>query len=72
MFLSYYVGYTEFALLKEKAQEELGEQFDPKAFHQAILENGPLPFELLEEKVKDFLRQAAPGRPLTEPAPPPS
>ena len=59
VFLSYYVGYTEFALLKEKAQEELGEQFDPKAFHQAILENGPLPFELLEEKVKDFLRQAA-------------
>lgn len=57
VFLSYYVGYTEFALLKEAVQEELGEGFDPKAFHQAILENGPLPFELLEQRVKASLLQ---------------
>lgn len=48
-YLKYYVGYLEFLELKEKAQETYGNAYSDIAFHQAILDIGPAPFEILEK-----------------------
>ena len=43
--------------LRARAEKELGEKFDQRAFHDAVLKNGALPLEILEEQVKDYIRQ---------------
>lgn len=48
-YLRYYVGYLKFEELKEYAKESLGDDFEEKRFHQAILRMGPAPFPLLEK-----------------------
>lgn len=48
-YLQYYVGYLGFLELKEMAQEEYGAAFDEVAFHQALLDIGPAPFDIIEE-----------------------
>ncbi len=47
-YLKYYLGYLEICNLKEQARNCLGSKFDLKEFHRFILDNGPAPFELLE------------------------
>lgn len=54
-FEPYYVGYQEFSALREKAVEQLGDSFDAKAFHEAILESGPATFEVVERHVEAYL-----------------
>ena len=49
--LSYKIGQLKISELREKAQKKLGDRFDVRAFHQAVLEDGPLPLDLLEKKV---------------------
>lgn len=39
-FQPYYVGYEEFMALRRKAEKELGDSFNQKAFHEAILKSG--------------------------------
>jgi len=48
-YLQYYVGYLEFLNLKEMAMEKYGDKFDEIAFHQALLDIGPAPFDIIEE-----------------------
>jgi len=36
----------------------LGGRFDIKAFHQAVLRNGRLPLDLLEEQVDAYIAEA--------------
>ena len=48
-YLKYYVGYVEFLELKKAWAEEKGEAFSQKEFHEAALEVGPAPFEIVEE-----------------------
>lgn len=48
-YLKYYVGYLEFLELKEKAQETYGNAYNDIAFHKAILDIGPAPFEILKK-----------------------
>ncbi len=59
-FHSYYVGYYQFADLREKAQEALGDRFTNQGFHEAILECGTAPFFVVERHVDDYIdRQLA-------------
>jgi uncharacterized protein (DUF885 family) len=43
--------------LRARAQNELGKKFDQREFHNAVLKNGALPLEILEEQVDDYIRQ---------------
>ena len=48
-YLKYYIGYVEFLELKKDWVEERGEKFSQKEFHEAVLEVGPAPFEIVED-----------------------
>ena len=52
---SYTVGRLKIQELREKAQSELGPKFDLKDFHMAVLQNGSLPLDLLEEIVDNYI-----------------
>lgn len=53
-YLQYYVGYLGFLDLKEMATEEYGSDFDEVAFHQALLDIGPAPFDIIEEYFDNY------------------
>lgn len=48
---SYMVGRVEIQRIRREAEERLGDAFDIKAFHTAILAQGGLPLDLLERAV---------------------
>lgn len=48
-YLKYYVGYLEFLNLKEIAEEKYGNDYSDIAFHQALLDIGPAPFDIVEK-----------------------
>ena len=50
--LSYKMGQLKIVELRRKAEEKLGSKFDVRDFHDAVLRNGSLPLELLEEEVQ--------------------
>jgi uncharacterized protein (DUF885 family) len=53
--LSYKMGQMKILELRECAQRELGAKFDLRAFHDAVLDQGPLPLDLLEAKIKAWI-----------------
>ncbi len=55
-YLKYYIGYLEFLELKEYAVTYYGENFSNKKFHQAVLEMGPAPFDLLRKYLVEYYR----------------
>lgn len=48
-YLKYYIGYVEFLELKKEWAEEKGDRFSQKEFHEAVLNVGPSPFEIVEK-----------------------
>lgn len=48
-YLKYYIGYVEFLELKKDWAEEKGMGFSQKEFHEAVLEVGPAPFDIVEK-----------------------
>lgn len=58
--LGYKLGELKIKALREKAQTALGERFDVRRFHAAVLDNGPLPLPLLEQQIDQWLAAAAP------------
>jgi uncharacterized protein (DUF885 family) len=55
--LGYKLGQMTILKLREKAKAELGEHFDVRKFHDAVLEEGPLPLDVLEEHIDKWLAQ---------------
>ncbi|MEC4725899.1 DUF885 domain-containing protein [Shewanella sp. D64] len=53
--LSYKIGELTIKRLRAQAEDELGEKFDIRAFHDAILENGSVPMLVLEQQIQDFI-----------------
>ena len=53
--LSYKMGQRKILELRERAQRELGAKFDLRAFHDAVLDQGPLPLDVLEEKIEGWI-----------------
>jgi uncharacterized protein (DUF885 family) len=53
--LSYKMGQRKILELRGRAQKELGAKFDIRAFHDAVLDQGPLPLDLLETKINDWI-----------------
>jgi len=53
-YLQYYVGYLGFLELKEMAMQTYGADFNEVAFHQALLNIGPAPFDIIEEYFDEY------------------
>ena len=51
----YCTGWLEFEELKEHAKEELGDKFDEKEFHKAVLDAGPCQFYVLRKEVDKYI-----------------
>jgi len=56
--LAYRLGYLEMTKLREMAEQELGSDFDIRAFHEAILGPGALPLSVLEEQIRVFIQES--------------
>jgi uncharacterized protein (DUF885 family) len=55
--LSYKIGEIKIKELRAKAQSSLGDDFDLRAFHDAVLANGSIPLFVLEQEVNAFIAQ---------------
>ena len=55
--LSYKIGELTIKRLRAKAEKAMGDKFDIRAFHDAILENGSVPMSILEQQIDDFITQ---------------
>jgi uncharacterized protein (DUF885 family) len=53
--LSYKIGEIKIKELRATAERELGDKFDLRAFHDAILANGSIPLFVLEQKMMAFI-----------------
>ena len=52
---SYMVGQLKIAELRKHAETELGPRFDIRDFHEAVLSEGALPLDILEEQVERYI-----------------
>jgi uncharacterized protein (DUF885 family) len=82
--LGYKIGQLRIVALREKAQAALGPRFDLRRFHNAVIDNGPLPLAVLEREIDRWIaaENTAPAKPdapkdepfspeASKPAPPP-
>jgi len=53
--LAYKIGQLKIRELRQSAAAELGAKFDVRAFHDAVLENGALPLDLLQAHVRGWV-----------------
>lgn len=53
--LSYKLGELKILELRAKAEKELGQDFDIRKFHDAILANGSIPLSVLEDQIEQFI-----------------
>ncbi len=59
--LAYKIGQLEILSLREGAKQELGDQFDVKAYHDAVLRNGAVSLEALREAVRQYVASTKEG-----------
>ena len=52
---AYMVGRLKISELRDKAQKALGKKFDIRGFHDTVLKSGPVPLDVLEEQVDDWI-----------------
>ena len=55
--LSYKLGQLKFRELRDRAQKELGTKFDLRTFHDAMLDGGTLPLDLLDARTDKWIAQ---------------
>jgi uncharacterized protein (DUF885 family) len=53
--LAYKVGQMTMLRIRAKAQKELGDKFDIRAFHDELLGSGALPMDVLESRMNDWI-----------------
>jgi uncharacterized protein (DUF885 family) len=57
--LAYKLGQLKFRELRAQAQDSLGDRFDIRTFHDAVLEQGAVPLDLLEAHMNAWLAAQA-------------
>jgi uncharacterized protein (DUF885 family) len=53
--LAYKLGQMRIVELRQRARDALGDKFDLRAFHDAVLADGPLPLEVLETRINAWI-----------------
>jgi uncharacterized protein (DUF885 family) len=63
--LGYKIGQLKILELRHEAEQQLGDRFDIRGFHDAVLDQGALPLDILEKQVKDWIarQKSAPAAP---------
>ena len=59
--LGYKLGMMKILELRERARSELGDDFDIRDFHDAVIGTGSLPLPLLERQVERYIESASRG-----------
>lgn len=57
--LGYKVGELKIRELRDKARAALGDRFDIRRFHNAVLDDGALPLTVLESRIDDWIAAVA-------------
>ena len=57
VYCPYGIGSSNFMTLCLNTQKEMGDKFDYVSYHEALLKNGPLPFNILEGAVKEYISE---------------
>lgn len=52
---AYMIGKLEIQKLRAKAEAELGDDFDVRGFHDEVLKDGPVPLNLLAQKIDHWI-----------------
>ena len=53
--LAYKLGQMKILELRQRAHDALGDKFDLRAFHDAVLADGPLPLDVLESRINAWI-----------------
>ncbi len=60
--LSYKLGAMEILALRDRAQQALGPKFDLRAFDDEVIDSGPLPLDVLDQRVTDWIAAQKSGK----------
>ncbi|MGA7339328.1 MAG: DUF885 domain-containing protein [Terracidiphilus sp.] len=55
--LAYKLGQMKILELRERARQALGSRFDLRAFHDAVLDEGPLPLDILDARINAWIAE---------------
>ncbi|XXK46073.1 DUF885 domain-containing protein [Porticoccaceae bacterium nBUS_17] len=58
---AYKIGMIDIQRLRKMAEDQLGDEFDIKAFHDTVLGGGALPLDMLERQVKNWIEATKVG-----------
>lgn len=53
---AYKIGMLKILALREKAQQQLQDQFDLREFHNVVLKNGAVPLDILEALIEEYIQ----------------
>jgi uncharacterized protein (DUF885 family) len=53
--LAYKIGQLKILELRARAQKELGDKFDIRAFHDQVIDSGALPLDVLDERITAWI-----------------
>jgi uncharacterized protein (DUF885 family) len=56
--LAYKVGELRFRQLRREAEQALGERFNIRQFHDTLLLGGPLPLDVVEVRVREWIKKS--------------
>lgn len=54
---SYKIGMLKILELRHMAEQQLGDKFDIRAFHDTVLDGGALPLEILQRRIKNWIEE---------------
>src|SRR5262249_61764214 len=66
--LAYKIGELQFLAERQRAEQALRIRFDIRAFHDAVLDDGPMPLSILHEQITRWIEATAKRPSAKQPA----